>query len=45
MALFDGDPKTEVDLNQTAVGVSGGIGLIMAREQAQHEEDKKNGTT
>jgi len=45
VAMFDGDPTTVVNIEATIAAISAGIGLMLMREEAQHVEDKKDGTT
>ena len=42
--LLDGDPTTNPNWAELYVAIVAGIGLILARDQAQHVEDKKTGS-
>ena len=37
--MLDGDPKTNPDWNLVFAQCSAGIGLILAREQREHEKE------
>lgn len=44
VALFDGDPNTNVNYELTFTAVAGGIGLILAREQKTSDKDRSLAT-
>ena len=44
-ALLDNEAATQPNFEVTLTGITAGIGLILMREQKQHESDKKNGGT
>lgn len=41
VAMFDDNADTVFNMEVTAAAIAGGVGLILVREQKQHEEDDK----